>query len=109
MLSIHQKNFKKAMIERICWVVSSQTNVKMVSRNIEEGHGQRQKIYWMAQPFFPLTLFTSGFFRLKCHGEGGGFNHFKYFDNHKSYVNEFLGYLYFPAPGLVLAPPPPGP
>ena len=27
---------------------------------------------------------------LKCHGEGGRLNHFKYFEYHKSYVNELL-------------------
>ena len=31
MLNIYQKNFKKAMIQRIYWVVSSQANVKRVS------------------------------------------------------------------------------
>ena len=31
MLNIYQKNFKKAMIQRIYWVVSSQANVKRAS------------------------------------------------------------------------------
>ena len=34
MLSIYQKNFKKAMMERIYWVVRFQTNVKKVSSGI---------------------------------------------------------------------------
>ena len=34
MLGIYQNNFKKAMMERIYWVVSFQTNVKKVSRGI---------------------------------------------------------------------------
>ena len=39
---------------------------------------------------FPLTLFTLGLFCVKCPGECVGFNHCKYFQSQKSYVNEFL-------------------
>ena len=34
-------------------------------------------------------------FCVKCPGEGGGFNHFKYNENHQSYVNEFFALLIF--------------
>ena len=78
------------MIERIYWIVSSQRNVKRVFRKILEGHAQQQKFVRWTQPLFPLTLFTSGLLRVKCLGEGSGFNHFKYFENKKDDVNEFL-------------------
>ena len=42
-LSIYQKQIKKPEIERICRVVSSMKNLKRVSREILEGHGQTQK------------------------------------------------------------------
>ena len=40
--------------------------------------------------FHFFILFTSDLFCATCPGEGGRFNHFKYFENHKSYVTEFL-------------------
>ena len=43
-----------------------------------EGHNEPQK------------FFRSGLLRVKCPRESGRFKHFKYFDNYKSYVNEFL-------------------
>ena len=39
-----------------------------------------------------MILFTSDFFCVKC-PRGGRFNNFKYFANHKCYVNEFLNAL----------------
>ena len=39
---------------------------------------------------FLLTLFTLGLFFVKCPGGGSRFNHFKYYGNWKSYVNEFF-------------------
>ena len=46
------------------------------------------KIYWMnTRPLFPLIPFTSGLLCFIFHGEDGWFNHFKYFENDKSYVN----------------------
>ena len=39
-----------------------------------------------------LVFFDTIYIRLalcQIHGEGGWWNHFKYFENHKSYVNEF--------------------
>ena len=42
--------------------------------------------------FFFLTFFTLGLFCVQCPGEGSRFNYFKYYENHKSYVNEFLHY-----------------
>ena len=37
-----------------------------------------------------MTLFTLGLFCVKCPGKGSGFNRFKYYENHKSYVNVLL-------------------
>ena len=42
------------------------------------------------RPFFPFTPITSGLLCLKYHVECYWFIHFKYFENYKSYVNEFL-------------------
>ena len=67
MLSIYQKKIKKAMIERVY-----------------ESH---EKFIGWARPFLPSTPFTSGLISVKNRGEGGRFSHFKYFENHKSYVN----------------------
>ena len=40
MLSIYKNIFKKAMIERVYWVVSFQTNVKKVSDKAKDMHGK---------------------------------------------------------------------
>ena len=77
-------------MERIYCIISSPANVKRFSRQLLEGHCQPQKFIGWTQPIFSLTLFTSGLFCVKFPGNGGGFNHFKYVENHKSYVNEFL-------------------
>ena len=47
------------------------------------------KNYCISMTIFSLTLFTLGLFCVKCPGEGGRFNHFKYFENRKSYINKF--------------------
>ena len=47
------------------------------------------KFIGWTKPFFPLILFTLGLLCVKCHGEGSRFNHFKYHENHKSYVLNF--------------------
>ena len=52
--------------------------------------GQLQKVIGWTRPLFPLTPFTSDLLCVKFHEEDGWFNHFKYFENDKSYVNEFL-------------------
>ena len=46
------------------------------------------EIYWMN-----MTIFTLGLFCVKHPGEGSRFNLFKYYENYKSYVNEFLQLL----------------
>ena len=51
---------------------------------------QPQKFIGWTRLLIPLTPFTSDLICVKCRGEGGRFNHFKYFENHKSYVNEIL-------------------
>ena len=38
-----------------------------------------------AKTFLTSTPFTSGLICAKCREEGGRFNHFKHFENHKSY------------------------
>ena len=47
---------------------------KVNYKNFLDQHGQ----------FFPLTPFTSVLLCVKFHWEGGSFNHFKYFENHKN-------------------------
>ena len=50
MLSISQNIFEKAMIERIYWIASFQTNVKRVShewKDMENFRRSAPKIYWM--------------------------------------------------------------
>ena len=46
------------------------------------------EMYWMN-----MTIFTLGLFCVKYPGEGSIFNLFKYYENCKSYVNEFLQLL----------------
>ena len=98
MLSIYQNIFKKAMIERIYWVVSFQTNVKKRFRG-RKGQAwkiledQPQKFIGWTRPLLTSTTFnpfTSGLVCIKCCGEGRRFHHSKYFENHKCYVNELL-------------------
>ena len=62
------------MIEKIYRVVSSQKNLKSVSSEIL-GHDQPGIFIGWGRPFYPLNLFTSGLFCVKCSGDGGGFNH----------------------------------
>ena len=40
-----------------------------------------------------MTIFTLALFCVKYPGEGSRFNLFKYYENYKSYVNEFLQLL----------------
>ena len=47
------------------------------------------KIYCMNTAIFPLTPSISGLLCVEFHGEGSWCNRFKYFECHKSYVNEF--------------------
>ena len=64
------------MIQRIHKIVSSQANVKRVSRKILEGHCQPQKlIEWT---------------RLICSWRRRWNNYTEYNEKHKSYVNEYL-------------------
>ena len=80
---VAEKHFKK-----IYWVVSFQENVKKDSTEILEG--QPQKCIEWTQPFFLLNPFISVLFCVKFHGERGLCSYFKYFENHKSCVLEFL-------------------
>ena len=63
MLGLYQNFFKKAMIERIYWVISSQQK-RVVSSKIWEGYCQPKKFTGWTWPFFPLTLLTFGLFCL---------------------------------------------
>ena len=49
------------------------------------------KIYWMNAAIYSFNdpIYIK-FVCVKFHGEGGWCNCFKYFENQKSYVNEFL-------------------
>ena len=64
--------------------------------------GETQKFIGWTRPFFLLTPFISGFFCVNIHGEGAWCNYFKYFENHKSYVDEFLHCQYSNVPGSYL-------
>ena len=79
------------MIERIYWVISFQTNLKRFSREIFRScnflEAWSQNFIRWTRPYLLLTPFTSGLICVKCCGEGGRFNHFKYFGNHKSYYS----------------------
>ena len=48
------------------------------------------KMYWINTTNLTLNSFTSSLICVKCGGEGGRSNHFKFFENHKSYVDERL-------------------
>ena len=89
MLIIYQNIFKRATIERIYWVVSFQTNVK-------KGHAwkilkyQPQKFIGWTRLLLNSTTCTSALICVKCRGESGRFNHFKYLESRKSYVSKLF-------------------
>ena len=64
--------------------------------------GQPQKYIGWTRPIFPSTPFISGLFSIKFHRKGGWCNYFKYFENHKSYVDEFLHCQYSKVPDSYL-------
>ena len=45
---------------------------------------------WMNTSIVSFDPIYKGLLCIKFHGENGWFNRFKYFENDKSYVNEFL-------------------
>ena len=48
---------------------------------------QPQKFIGWIRPLLTSISFTFGLICVKCPAECGRFNHFKYFEDHKSYVN----------------------
>ena len=94
LFTIDQKNFKKAMVQLLLKSKFSNKYKKGFPRSVGSSQkileGQSQKFLGWRRPFFPLNLFTSGLLCFKFDGEGGWCKHFEYFENHKSYVNEFL-------------------
>ena len=58
--------------------------VKWFSREILKNYDRLRKFIKWAWPLFTLIFLTSSLFGPKIQG---GFNHFKYFKNLKSYVN----------------------
>ena len=59
-------------------------NFRMSCKILE---GQPQKFIGWTRPFLPLIIFPSSLICVRCLREGGRFNYFRYFENHKSYDN----------------------
>ena len=91
MLSIYQECFSKAIIRRISKFPDKYK--KGFRRNFRRSWSIT-KIYRMSTTIFSFDPEYIRLLCVKCPWEGGRFNHFKYFENHKSYVNEFLHYQY---------------
>ena len=89
---IYQKQNKKLKSHDRKYLLSSKflDKCKKEYKKVMENVRSATESYWMNTTIVSFDPFTSDLLCVKFHGEDGWFNHFKYFENDKNYVNEFL-------------------